>query len=1305
MAINFTPEQQKVIELRNRNILVSAAAGSGKTAVLVERIIRMITDEKNPVDIDRLLIVTFTNAAAAEMRERISLAIDRSLSENPFNVHLQKQASLLHNAQITTIDSFCLFVIRNNFNEIGLDPGFRVADEGELKLLKQDVMRDFLEEQYQDKNPSFAECVEYFTGGSNDRLLEEYIEKLYEFSMSCPWPEEWLLQRIEDYRIEDAGDFEDAYWCRYLVNYVKLTIQECLEKLEAAIRIAQRPDGPYMYGQVLENECEMLNRVLKSDSFRAYYEAFETISFGRLPSKKDDSVSPLCRERAQKLRGEVKKKLEELRAQFFNLSPEQVAERMKAAAPRLETLLRLVLAYKERLDAKKRRENMIDFHDMEHFALNILLKKTEEGEVYPSAAALEYRQVFREILIDEYQDSNMVQELLLKSISGEDEGNFNRFMVGDVKQSIYKFRLARPELFMEKYTCYSKEESSCQRIDLHKNFRSRREVLDSVNDLFGQIMVQELGGVEYDGEAALYPGASYPEESDKRASAAASTGGEDSRRKSSYDTEYLVIGTDAASPLSARQQEAAVIAGKIKELHRSFQVTDKESGELRPVRYSDIVILLRTTAGWAEDFKGVLENEGIPVYVSSQTGYFQAVEIKALLQLLRVIDNPMQDIPLYGALKSFFGGFSEEEIARLRSGEQGDESRPARQGEEAAGQEAVERGAESAGQEAAERGEESAGQEAAERGEKAAGQEAVQPEAERPAGAKPQTKRLLYENLVTYEGPLKERVQIFLGMLSRYRQKTAYTPIHRLIQEICSDTGYLDYVLAHPGGEQRSANVEMLLTRALAFENTSYYGLFHFLRYIEQLEKYEVDYGQADVLDENADVVRIMSIHKSKGLEFPVCFVAGLAKRFNMQDVSGRLIADMDMGIGVDYIDSVLRLQSHTLKKNAVALKMKIDALGEEMRVLYVAMTRAKEKLILTAVTGDMEKFAADLEEKEEFQEEEKRGNGKLPFSALAGASSYLDFIFPCLDKAELITPSDVFHGDVEESLLKLDRRRKLFEGYGDLGGLTESDNQILTQMSERFARTYRYQYLSGLFVKTTVSELKKKAMLDLPNRSIDGREPGASGAVSGVEAAFTKMLFEEPEIVPYIPSFIEKEEKMSGADRGSAYHKVMELMDFQAVMEAGESGQSRKEEITRQLDKFAETELLEERWRKSVSPSRLLPFFENSLARRMCRADEKGRLFREQPFVLGLEASRLGEQFPDSEQVLIQGIIDVFFEEDGKIVVADYKTDSVKTPEELIQRYRVQLDYYAEALYRLTGKEVIQKIIYSFALDREIVL
>lgn len=1221
MAIKFTPEQQKVIELRDRNILVSAAAGSGKTAVLVERIIQRITDKERPVDIDRLLIVTFTNAAAAEMRERISQAIDRRLDQDPYNGHLQRQASLLHNAQITTIDSFCLFVVRNNFNEIGLDPGFRIADEGEMRLLSQDVMRDFLEERYQEKNPAFTECVEYFTGGSHDKLLEEYIVKLYEFSMSCPWPEEWLLQCGRDYRVEDPGELEKTPWITYLLSYMRTMLEECVKRLETALKIARRPDGPYMYGAILENEIEMLNHVLKSESFREYYEAFETIAFGRLPSKKDDTVNPVCREKAKELRSEVKGRLEELRDMVLPLSPEQVAERMSKAAPFVETLLQLVVSYKEKLDEKKRKENIIDFYDMEHFALNILLGKTPEGDVTPSPAALEYRQFFEEILIDEYQDSNMVQELLLKSISGEEDGNYNRFMVGDVKQSIYKFRLARPELFMEKYACYSKEESKCQRIDLHKNFRSRPQVLDSVNDLFGQIMGKRLGGVEYDAEAALYPGAVYPSEEGET---------------SAYETEYLIIGKDETSSLTAREQEATAVARKIKTLYGSLQVTDKESGQLRSVRYGDMVILLRTNAGWAEEFKGVLEKEGIPAYVSSHTGYFQAVEIKALLQFLRVIDNPLQDIPLYGAMKSFFGGFTQEEIAEIRGGEEF-----------------------------------------------------------LSASGRP----LLYQSLTSYEGALKERVKGFLEKLSHYRLKTTYTPVHRLIQEILWDTGYSDYVLACPGGEQRKANVEMLLTRALAFENTSYYGLFHFLRYIEQLEKYEVDYGAADVLDENADVVRIMSIHKSKGLEFPVCFVSGLSKRFNRQDAGGRLIADVDMGIGADYIDAGLRVQSRTLKKNAVALKMKLDALGEEMRVLYVAMTRAKEKLILTALVNDREKFAAAMEEKKEFEEEEK--GGKISFSVLAGANSCLDFLFPCLKKVELVGTEDVLRQEVEDAVARVDRQRKLLRREIDGEGLIEKDNEVLSQLSEKFARLYQYSYLSDLFVKTSVSELKKKRMRDLPAQSTEGGE--GSGGIMG-EQAFTRTLFGEPEVVPYIPSFIGGEKRLTGADRGSAYHKVMELIDFQAVKKrAGKRGM--EEEISRQMNLFVQRQLLDERWRKSIPSAKLVPFFESPLAGRMCQADEKGKLFREQPFVLGLKADRLGRQFPDSEQVLIQGIIDVFFEEEGKIVVADYKTDSVKEPEELIKRYQLQLDYYAEALHRLTGREVTEKIIYSFALNKEIML
>lgn len=1225
MAVTFTPEQQKVIDLHNRNILVSAAAGSGKTAVLVERIIKMITDEKNKVDIDRLLVVTFTNAAAAEMRERISQAIDRKLEEQPENQHLQRQAALLHNARITTIDSFCLFIIRNNFNDIGLDPGFRVADEGELKLMKQDVLTELLEARYSEKDKAFLGCVEYFTGGSDDKQLEEYIAKLYEFSMSNPWPEEWLFQRKEDYSITNVTEIEESDWCRYIVNYIRTSLKEYSSSFFQALKLIHLPEGPYYYGELFEKEQKMLEKVSAKETFSELYEAFETISFGRLPGKKDDTVDEECRKKVQQIRNDVKKKIEYMKNAYFLLSPEQVAERMKMAEEPVGTLIELVLQFKEMLDERKRKDNIIDFHDMEHFALNILLEKNDKGEYEATAAAREYRQFFHEILIDEYQDSNLVQELLLKSVSGEEEGHFNRFMVGDVKQSIYKFRLARPELFIEKYTCYTKIDSDRQRIDLHKNFRSRPEVLTSINNLFYRIMGESLGGVAYDEDAALYPGAVYPDYGHNQ-------------------METILIGKDKESRLSAREQEAVIIAGRIKKLLREFQVTDKETGKLRPVKYSDIVILLRTTSGWAEDFKKIFEKEGVPAYVSSRTGYFQASEVRELLQLLHVLDNPLQDIPFYGTLKSFFGGFSEEEIALIRSlGEKGTS---------------------------------------------------------------------LYENCTAFgsQNTKASKINNFLSKLEELRRKASYTPIHKLIQDILTQTGYLEYISAKPGGEQRRANVEMLLTRAAAFENTSYYGLFHFLRYIEQLEKYQVDYGEADILDENADVVRIMSIHKSKGLEFPVCFVAGLSKKFNMQDTTGRFIADVDMGIGVDYIDSERRIQSRTLRKNAVAMKLKLDSLGEELRILYVAMTRAKEKLFLSAVIPDCDKLKESLESFEHFEHfehlehlENLERKGKVPFSVLAGAGSYFDFLLPCLENVQWVYPEDILFSDVEDALRINEVKQKLL--------LSEGDNEIMTYLSKKFERKYPYSYLADLFVKTTVSELKKAGAQNLSDKSMEYSDDLSGGMIS-TDRGFTKQMYEEPEIVPYIPSFIKEKEGMSGTDRGSAYHKVMELIDLRRIARLkgkGESGEGflndieLKEEILSQMDEMERSEKITHEWRRSVSVAKLLKFFGTSLAERMAVAAEKKQLYKEQPFVLGLPANELNRTLPESEMVLIQGIIDVFFEEDGKVIVADYKTDRVTEEAELIRRYQVQLDYYGQALERITGRKVAEKIIYSFALSKEI--
>ena len=1243
MAVTFTPEQQMVIDLHERNILVSAAAGSGKTAVLVERIIQMISNEEKKVDIDRLLVVTFTNAAAAEMRERISQAIDRQLESRPENEHLQRQAALLHNAQITTIDSFCLFVIRNNFNDIGLDPGFRVADEGELKLIKQDVLAEFLEEKYESADGDFLECAEYFAGGSNDKLLEEYILKLYEFSMSYPWPEQWISERMHDYEIASVMEMSESAWCRYICDYIRLSLKECADNLANAGKLADMPAGPYFYGELLEQEEEMVRKVSEMTSFQSLYEAFEGIAFRRLPGKKDDSVDEEIKKRAQTLRNQVKKQIEELRNDFFLLSPEQIVSRMQQAKQPVKSLLALVQDYKNRLDARKRKDNIIDFPDMEHFALNILLRRKDDGSLEATLAAKEYRNFFYEILIDEYQDSNLVQELLMQSISGEEEGRYNRFMVGDVKQSIYKFRLARPELFIEKYMCYEKVDSPRQRIDLHKNFRSRPEVLDSVNDLFYQIMGRDLGGVEYDEDAALYPGAEFPPYGQNQ-------------------TETLIIGKMQDSSLSSREQEALAIASKIKALIADFQVTDKATGLLRPAQYKDIVILLRTTSGWADEFRQIFEKEGVPAYVASRTGYFQAPEIRELLQLLHVLDNPFQDIPMYGVMKSFFGGFSEEEIAQIRSmGEVGSslyenvksfcKDREEQNSETQTGE--VQNGEVQTGE--------------VQNGEVKTG--------------KAQTADIQPEKCVE----TVQKAEVFLAFIKELRYQASYTPIHTLIQNVLSRTGYLEYCSAKPGGEQRRANVEMLLTKAASFEKTSYYGLFHFLRYIKQLEKYQVDYGEADILDENANVVRIMSIHKSKGLEFPICFVAGLAKKFNKQDTIGRLIADVDMGIGVDYIDSTLRVQSKTLRKNAVAMKMKLDNLGEEMRVLYVAMTRAREKLFMTALVNDIDKWRENWEQEVAFSD---RSANKIPFSVLASAGSFLDFVAPCMKEVQWIYPEDLLGQEIKESVIKAEQKRKLL--------LTEADKNVATELSKKVKRSYPHAYLSELFVKTTVSELKKAAYIK--------EEPDA----------FSGNLFEEPEIVPYIPSFIKEKEGMSGTDRGSAYHKVMELLDFAVfhtlLENAGDQKASDSEydkpvyrELFCQLEKMVENEILSKEWREAVSVKKIATFLESSLAKRMSEAAADQKLYKEQPFVLGLNANRVKESFPEDEMVLMQGIIDVYFEEEGQIVVADYKTDRVNSPEELVNRYYLQLDYYAEALERLTGKNVKEKIIYSFALNEEI--
>ena len=1197
--MQLTPNQQQVVDVRDKNILVSAAAGSGKTAVLVERILGLVLDEKQPVDVDRLLIVTFTNAAAAEMRGRIGEAIEKRLLENPDNEHLLRQSTLLHRAQITTIDSFCLFVIKNNFNEIGLDPGFRVADGGEIELLKQDIINELFEEFLENEvsKKEFSSLMEYVAIRGNEKALEEAVLNLYEYSQSFPWPKEWLEERYDDYLMTDG--IEQTSWGRLWKEQLQMTLAELEARIFVAMEECKKPGGPYLYLEALDADLNMIN-YLKAKSFEEQYEYVHQLSFTPLSRKKDPDILPEAREYVKGLRDGIKKDIQKLGDDFFPLSMETNRNQMVEIAKVEKCLIDTVIDFSDRFERRKREKNILDFHDMEHMALEILIEriqdeKTGEKSWKPTKTALDYSSYFKEVMIDEYQDSNLVQEYLLQSISKESTKQYNRFMVGDLKQSIYKFRLARPEIFLEKYHAYGSNEDENQvRIDLHKNFRSRKQVLDSVNHVFYQIMGEELGKINYTEEEALYVGAQFPTMDELPSEEGMDLiGGED------YTTELLLLESQEDD---LKKAEATMIASRIRQMAGHLPVLDKETGALRPARYQDIVILLRTNAGWDEEFMNVLLQEDIPATITRKTGYFNAKEIQIILAFLKTIDNPKQEIYLYATMKSLLGRFSEEEIVRIK-----------KMGE-----------------------------------------------------------KNLYDNLkLVTDGDLGNKVQAFLETLNFYRDMVYVVPIHKLLRLYLKETGYLPYFAGMAGGEQRLTNINMLLEKAESYEKTSYFGLFHFMRYIEQLKKYDVDVTESSSAEECGDVVRIMSIHKSKGLEFPICILAGMSKKLNQQDANAGLVCDMDYGLGIEYRNPKKRIRNADLRRNVLSRKIKLDNLGEELRILYVAMTRAKEKLVMTGVVNEYEKQMLSYSYIKDLKTQ------KLPFGILSRSNQYLDFILPATVRSTDVIKTILWNPwmarlkkNTEEVITQVDRIR-VEERLN--GSFTREEEIISDKLKENLTFDYMHKELRGLYVKTSVSELKMKAM-----------EETDEGAYH---------LFEETESADYIPEFVERKQEVSGAIRGNAYHRVMELIDFALVPDV--------DAVWKEMERLGEEKVLEPLYLTLVRKDKLQAFLQSELAKRMKAAWEMGKLYREQPFVLGLEAKRLKEQFPAEEKVLIQGIVDAYFEEEGQLVIVDYKTDAIKQPEELVNRYREQLKYYQEALEKLTGKKVKEKILYSYALNK----
>lgn len=1193
--MEWTKEQQKVIDLRDRDILVSAAAGSGKTAVLVERIIKRITQGENPIDIDRLLVVTFTKAAASEMRERIGNAIEALCEKFPEDSHLRRQSALIHNAMITTIDSFCLFVVRNHFEEINLDPNFRIADEGEIKLLEEDVRRKVFEKNYEQKRESFLRLIDTYALKRSDQAVHDMVAKIYRMSLSSPWPREWIQKLVLPYHVGNKEELLCTPMLLDIVENVRLLLMDMRNQLMNLREMASVPDGPNAYAKTLEADIAVFSYVEELKDYEALSCFFAELKLGNLAPIRKFEGDISKKEAVQSGRNAIKKEIGELKKKYFSGDMQMLFEQLQRMKPLADELVRLTLEYEEAMGQAKRRKRIVDFSDIEHFALQILVDFETKCS---KRTAEEFRLHFEEIMIDEYQDSNQVQEEILRAISRVEEGVHNTFMVGDVKQSIYRFRLARPELFMEKYASFTLEDSETQRIDLHQNFRSRAEVIGFCNDIFYKIMSPDLGRVAYDSDAALYYGADYPE-------------------CQGMDAELLLL--DEADELLAdesfnrRQLEAHLVANRIQKLMKETRIKDKDSGQLRPLRYSDIVILFRSLKDWGTEFVQVLGDHGIPAHVESVTGYFSAMEVQTVLSMLRILDNPYQDIPMAAVLKSPIVGLDEEELAQIRISDE----------------------------------------------------------------TVPFAAAALGQMKTSTEGALYDFYQVYRKLRAKRD-----LPIHELIQKILDETGFGNYAAALPAGARRAANLQMLIEKAIDYEKTSYRGLFHFIRYIDQLQTYEIDFGEADLTGENADVVRIMTIHKSKGLEFPVVFVSGLSKKINQMDANEKLVVHPELGMGICEITGRPKVRKNCIFRSEIADRLRRENLGEELRVLYVALTRAKEKLILTGVIKDEAKTLSGY-----------TGNvlpqKPISYRERVGVSCYLDWIIPAMLSyperytVEMVNPAELVWDTIEEA------GQKNLDYSQLLAAVDEADQETVQQYENLFSYEYPYQSEIWRKSKYSVSELKHDSMV--------------------VQYDRTEGLAEVPDFLStdrdsYIPDFArsgqlpQNEQGVSqGALRGTAVHRVMECLDFEslAAVDSGDTDAVRRY-VKGELDRMLESGDLEREAYELVIPAMIEGFAESTVASRMAQAAQRGELYREKPFVM------------EHKEVLVQGIIDAFWLEGDSIVLLDYKTDRVQSGQELVLRYQTQLDLYADALARVFSTEnkkwkAEEKLIYSFRLQEVI--
>lgn len=1214
----WTEEQKAVIAHREGNLLVSAAAGSGKTAVLVEHVLSLILEEN--ASLSSLVLMTFTEAAAEEMKERIKKRLEEHLQKG-YDKRILREIALLPTANISTIHAFCKRLIEENYAGLSIDAHFRIGDTGEMSLLQSDILEELLEEEYEKKEESFLAFVDQFSMGKKDKGIEELILKLYMLASAMPFPTAYLEGLLE----EDAHSRREK-WEKDLYEDMKSRLENLSLLYEDALELCREPNGPIEYEERILEERDQCLALAYADNLEDLVRGLESLSFGRLKSTKSEG-----KELVKSLRERGKKTLKTWQENYRLLPKELEEEVEEKGQKRILELVRLCLLFSERYQKEKEERAVLDFSDLEHFALKLLYQ--DDGNY--SALADELAKSYREILVDEYQDSNLVQEYIVRAISQERFGKPNVFQVGDVKQSIYRFRMARPELFLEKY-----HDESYPKIFLRKNFRSDEGVLSAVNTLFFKIMKKDFGGIEYDLENSLFLGKLRTEEARQEEDSitgrqrrdqtelllleletTGSTGEEEEDSKeddSKGEDGNSDSNSSSGKSLSKLELECKMIAAKVHEL--------LEKG----YAYKDMVILLRSPHSVSREMVDIFGKEGIPAYAELKTGYYSAVEVETILSFLAIIDNPRQDIPMAAVLRSPLFSFTDEELGQIVLVKGSLYENPYDKSKENA------------------------------------------------VNLSLQAEKALSPGL-------EEKWQDFQNKLERYRRLSRSLRLHSLLTLIYEETDYYNYVRALPLGEKRQANLDQLLEDAKQFEKGSYSGLFHFIRYIEKVKKQEQDQGEATVFSEKDDLLRIMSIHHSKGLQFKVVFLSQLHKSFNKMDSKAKMLMDSELGLAADYLDLETRIKYPSLHKIAIKEKGERESLGEELRVLYVAMTRAEEKLILTGVCKNEE----DLIKKFPVQE-------RLSLEDIRGASSYLAWILMAYSRSffestktgeialRFISKEDLEDNEGKAMGEAISLEKKLYEFLGTAREKTEAEKL----MEEHFSYVYPFEKSTHRSPKYSVSLLKIKAMEEhgeaLSETGQEGRAIAPEWDEANANAEEKQQAKEKPDS-PLIQK-MKAEGKNIGAAIGDSYHHALAFYDY-------------SKDISQLSDYLSPEEY------GLLNQEKLKKFLDSSLGQLFVKAYKENTLYREQHFMQEVEYEKL---FPEDggdnvEKVILQGIIDAFIMEEDGIILVDYKTDRVKDGEELRNRYQKQIDLYSEALEQILGKKVKRRVLYSFSLGEEV--